>query len=64
MYLVRYLKTCSVVFQQYVSGTRIVTDTRQISGVAIALTKGGLPAIIPPLSRLEIRRSNPKTIRF
>jgi len=61
-HLVKYLKTCSVLLQQYVARNDAVYDGRKIGGIAVRCTRKGLPRLIPHLERIRIRKGNVKTI--
>jgi len=61
-YTIKYLKTCSVMMQQYVARDTTRPHSRQVGGVAVAVTRRGLPRIIPREVRLRIRKSDTVTI--
>jgi len=60
--VIKYLKTCSILLQQYVARHTEHHSTRDIGGVAVSVTRAGLPRIIPKLQRVAIRRGNKKAI--
>jgi len=62
-FVILYLKTCSILLQQYVSG-HTVHPSRKDSKCAVSVTRAGLPRIIPKLQRVLIRRGNLKTIQL
>lgn len=63
LYVVKYLKACSVLLQQSASGQRI--NATQALGVAVARTRGsGIPRVIPAVMRKSIRSGDPWTIRI
>jgi hypothetical protein len=63
VYVVRYLKACSVLLQQAASGQR--TPSTQALGAAVARTHGsGIPRVIPAVMRKSIRLGDPWTIRI
>lgn len=53
VYVVRYLKACTVLLQQAACGQRI--HATQHLGCAVARTNAGLPRVIHPMSRKRIR---------
>jgi hypothetical protein len=61
-FVVIYLKGCSVLLQQSVAGK--FYPSQSLNGVAIALTRGGLPRIIPIEMRSRIRARDAKVIRM
>jgi len=63
-HLVKYLKTCSVLLQQYVARNDATTPSRRISSVAVSVTRRGLPRLIPHQQRVLIRKGNTKCITF
>lgn len=60
--VVKYLKTCSVILQQVVSGYKIPDLTPL--GLRVSRSKSGLPRIIPSYHRKLIMRRNKLVIRF
>jgi len=63
VYVVKYLKACSVLLQQAAGGQRI--DSAQALGTAVRRTKGsGIPRVIPAVMRKSIRSGDPWTIRI
>lgn len=58
----KYLKTCSVLLQQYVARNDATYDGRKIGGVAVSCTRKGLPRLIPRLERIKIRKGDVNTI--
>lgn len=63
VYVVKYLKACSVLLQQASGGQRI--DAAQALGCAVARTRGsGIPRVIPAVMRKSIRSGDPWTIRI
>lgn len=63
-HLVKYLKTCSILLQQYVAKNDATYDSRKVGGVAVSCTRKGLPRIIPRLQRRLIRKGDRNTITF
>lgn len=63
-FVVKYLKTCSIMLQQSVAKHTVKTNSREIGGVAVSATRRGLPRIIPKAQRVLIRRGNTKAITF
>lgn len=63
-HLVKYLKTASVMLQQYVARHEFEHSSREIGKVAVSSTKGGLPRIIPRLQRELIRKGRKEAIIF
>jgi len=61
-YVVKYLKGCSVLLMQAISGQRL-SDPRQL-GCAIGRTKSGVPSIIPAVHRKAIRTGDGKALRI
>lgn len=61
-FVVLYLKTCSILLQQYVAKHTARAGSRVIGGVAVSVTRSGLPRIIPRVQRVLIRRGNRKAI--
>jgi len=61
-FLILYLKTCSVLLQQYCARQKSVTPSRAIAKVGVAVTRRGLPRIIPRVQRRLIRRGDPRII--
>jgi len=61
---IKYLKTCSILLQQYVARDITRPHSRQVGGVAVAVTRRGLPRIIPALQRELIRKGNPSVIKL
>jgi hypothetical protein len=61
-HLVKYLKTCSILLQQYVARNDATYDGRKVGGVAVSQTRKGLPRFIPRLERMKIRKGDVKTI--
>jgi len=61
-HLVKYLKTCGVLLQQYAARNDATTPSRRISSVAVSVTRRGLPRIIPAQHRVLIRKGNRQTI--
>jgi len=61
-FVVIYLKGCSVLLQQSVAGKFF--PSQSLNGVAIALTRGGLPRIIPIEMRSRIRARDAKVVRM
>jgi hypothetical protein len=61
-FVVIYLKGCSVLLQQSVAGS--FYPSQSLNGVAIALTRGGLPRVIPQEMRKRIRARDAKVIRM
>ena len=62
VYVVLYLKACTVLLQQSAGGQR--TPSTQLLGCAVARTQGsGIPRIIPAVMRKSIRAGDPWTIR-
>jgi len=57
-HLVKYLKTCGVLLQQFVAKNDATTPSRRISSVAVSVTRRGLPRIIPHQQRVLIRKGN------
>lgn len=63
VYVVKYLKACSVLLQQASGGQRI--DATQALGAAVSRTHGsGIPRVIPAVMRKSIRSGDPWTIRI
>lgn len=63
-FLVKYLKTCYVLLQQYVSRNLTVYSAWEVGSVGVKTNRKGLPRCIPRLQRTLIRRGDTKTIRF
>lgn len=63
-HLIKYLKTCSVLLQQYVAKDITRPNSRQVGGVAVAVTRTNLPRIIPRLQRVLIRKGDVNAIKF
>jgi len=61
-FVIKYLKTCAILLQQYVAGHTERFSSRDVGGVAVAVTRQGLPRIIPKLQRILIRRGNIRAI--
>lgn len=61
-FVVLYLKTCSILLQQYVARHTVKSGSRVIGSVAVSVTRSGLPRIIPRAQRVLIRRGNRKAI--
>lgn len=64
MYLIKYLKTSSVMLQQYVARNEVLHNSRAIGKVAVSSTRKGLPRIIPSLQRALIRKGHVQVITF
>lgn len=63
LYVVKWLKTASVLLQQAAGGQRI--HATQALGAAVARTRGsGIPRVIPAVMRKSIRAGDPWTIRI
>lgn len=62
--MVKYLKTCAILLQQFVSKHEVKSSSRKIGGVAVSVTKAGLPRIIPKVQRTLIRKGDVHTITF
>lgn len=63
VYVVKYLKACSVLLQQAAGGQRI--NATQELGAAVSRTLGtGIPRVIPAVMRKSIRSGDPWTIRI
>lgn len=62
--LTLYLKTCHVLLQQSVPGTRIFAHSRAVGKVGVKRTHDGLPRLIPRLARAQIRAGNSEVIRL
>jgi len=60
--VVKYLKACSVLLQQSISGY-IISDPGAL-GIRVSRTISGLPKIIPSVHRKMIRKGDQKIIRF
>ena len=60
----KYLKTCSILLQQYVAKHEVKSSSRRIGGVAVSVTKAGLPRIIPKVQRAMIRKGDVGVITF
>jgi len=63
-FTIKYLKTCSILLQQYVSKHEDRFDSRVIGGVAVSVSRTGLPRLIPRQQRELIRRGDINTITF
>jgi len=63
-FTIKYLKTCSVLLQQYVARHETRFNPRIVGGVAVSQTRSGLPRIIPRQQREKIRRGDCRTITF
>jgi len=63
-HLVKYLKTCSILLQQYVARNDITFSGHQIGKVAVKTTRKGLPRLIPQLERKRIRKGDTDCISF
>lgn len=61
-FLVSYLKGCSILLQQSVAGNKI--PSQALGGAAIALTRQGLPRVIPSEMRSRIRARDAKVVRM
>jgi hypothetical protein len=57
-FVIKYLKTCAILLQQYVAGHTVHSSSRTIGDVAVSVTRAGLPRILPKLQRVLIRRGN------
>jgi len=62
-FAIKYLKTCSVLLQQAVA-RHPKQNPRIVGSVAVALTRAGLPRMIPHLQRVLIRKGQPEVIRL
>lgn len=60
--LVKFLKACSVTFQQNLGGHRVHDCTSL--GARVSRTKQGMPRIIPPQFRIRIRQGDTAAIRL
>lgn len=63
-HLIKYLKTCSVLLQQHAASDLTRPSSREVGGVAVSLTRRGLPRIIPRLQRSLIRKGDPRVIKY
>jgi len=63
-FLVKYLKTASVMLQQYVARHEYIHSSREIGKVAVKSTRSGLPRLIPRLQRELIRKGHSEVIIF
>jgi len=61
-FTILYLKTCSILLQQYVAKHTERASSRKIGGVAVSVTRTGLPRIIPKLQRVLIRKGDVRAI--
>lgn len=61
-FTIMYLKTCSIMLQQFVAKHTVKSSSREIGKVAVSATRSGLPRIIPRVQRVLIRRGNVGTI--
>jgi len=61
-YLVLYLKASQVLLQQSVGGQKL-PDTRPLKA-AVRRTRGGLPSLIPKVSRERIRSLDAREIKL
>lgn len=52
---------CSILLQQYVAG-HSSSSSRMIGGVAVSVTRKGLPRIIPHVQRILIRKGDVSSI--
>jgi len=61
-FLILYLKSCSTLLQQSVSGYGVVKDCALL-GPRVSRTSGGLPRIIPAYQRKLIRKGDRLTVQ-
>jgi len=63
-FLIKYLKTASVMLQQYAAKNKERCSSRDIGAIAVSATRAGLPRIIPSSERVKIRKGCRLTISF
>lgn len=62
--LVLYLKICNVALMQRLPGGSLQPNSREIGKVGVAMTRDGLPRIMPAFVRIQIRLGNKESIRL
>lgn len=62
--LVLWLKTLNVLVMNGLPGSLVKSGSREVSKVAVAVCRDGLPRVIPKQDRRAIRRGDPEVIRL